>query len=1149
MAHSNTPTPRPFRVFLASPGDTQPVREIAAQVVDALNTDPLLARRARIELLRWDDPQQPPPFSFLRTPQCDVSTYVGDPAQCDLVIGIYRHRFGTPLPEADFGLSPDGDAWTGSEWEIHRGIEAARAGQVRDVLVFRDTTGFAIPERQPPLTWPEQKHCWEQYELVTTFFKACEESTTAAILRSVNEYAGEGAFADAFDRRLRAWLQAQLDAAQPALPVATAAPPAQEPLTAEQARLLDILLHHGDTPLDKALLSAVYAAPVRGLRGYLLQRFAAWTRPEHGELELRFVNLHLLVDRGAGHDGKRMETRGEYQDLGTLLDDPELAGTDAWVLVGDPGGGKSTLLQHHEMTRARAALRVLAQQGNSGDPAQTEPIELCIWQRLADFRPGDVEPADWLAQRWAAQYPALPPLAELAQRFRLRWLLDGLNEMPAADAAELRQRIRPWSQWIGHRAPPGSAGLHPAAPLFSVRTLEYSQPLGGEGLKVEQVRVAHWTAEQMRRYVELRLGPGHPLWPKIAGDPNLLKLCALPFNLQAQCELAESLGRPARDRAELFSGLAWLRLQRAHTRAELEAPGLLGELDRRQLTDRHWWRQHLTNLPEEGHLLPTLARQAEAMHRSGNGREVSLPQREVAPWLSDPAQRHDWLQAVQRLNLAEVELSGQFRCSHQLWQEYFTARHLSGQHDLPADPALWPPLAQPALDDSWAQCVAALGVKDPLPPPGLNPWEMAVQTAVQLSPQPQRWIAALLGPGPHESAGPQWNLPLAGRAARLVQPRLEADAPGRALLQRLRQALLARSRDTAVDLRWRIEAAEALGELGDPRYEEGRSVDGVRYLLPTAANWVTIPAGAYRIGSEAGGYDDERPVTEVRLEAFQMAFAPVTNAEYRCFIEAGGYEDERWWEGETDRRWRSEGLRNQELIEYWRPRLQALTKDFDKAVQDYFSANTLSYIEGTLRKYQHWSAEEIEGALERSFAARRADKPSLWNDPSFNRPLQPVVGVSWFEARAYTRWLAAVSGRPLRLPTEAEWEAAARGPAARRWPWGDEDPAAGRINNDDAHLRRTSPVGVFPQADSPTGLTDLAGNVWEWALSAFTDRLEAAALTGTASDDADTRRVLRGGAWLGPTDYCRAGSRLRGPPDDRDGSLGFRVVCCPILGP
>ena len=67
-----------------------------------------------------------------------MTTFTGDPGDCDLVIGLFRHSFGSPLPEADFGLSPDGDAWTGTEWELHRAVHAAQAGTVREVMVYRD---------------------------------------------------------------------------------------------------------------------------------------------------------------------------------------------------------------------------------------------------------------------------------------------------------------------------------------------------------------------------------------------------------------------------------------------------------------------------------------------------------------------------------------------------------------------------------------------------------------------------------------------------------------------------------------------------------------------------------------------------------------------------------------------------------------------------------------------------------------------------------------------------------------------------------------------------------------------------------------------------------------------------------------------------
>jgi formylglycine-generating enzyme required for sulfatase activity len=114
------------------------------------------------------------------------------------------------------------------------------------------------------------------------------------------------------------------------------------------------------------------------------------------------------------------------------------------------------------------------------------------------------------------------------------------------------------------------------------------------------------------------------------------------------------------------------------------------------------------------------------------------------------------------------------------------------------------------------------------------------------------------------------NLPLAGRAA--AQP--ETVLP-EALTNELRQALLARSRDEQADLRARIAAGLALGEVGDPRFERGEGQHG-EYLLPP---FVTIPAGSYPIGSNEG-QEDEKPIHRVKLAKFAIAQFPVTNAEW-----------------------------------------------------------------------------------------------------------------------------------------------------------------------------------------------------------------------------------------------------------------------------
>ena len=196
------------------------------------------------------------------------------------------------------------------------------------------------------------------------------------------------------------------------------------------------------------------------------------------------------------------------------------------------------------------------------------------------------------------------------------------------------------------------------------------------------------------------------------------------------------------------------------------------------------------------------------------------------------------------------------------------------------------------------------------------------------------------------------------------------------------------------------------------------------------------------------------------------------------------------------------------------------------------------------------SEADTEAQLEAWYGAQTYRQPQVWDNPRFNHPAQPVVGVSVFEAQAYCRWLSAQQpGQQYRLPTEAEWEAAARGSAGRRWPWAQPlGPERWQINADPAHLRRTTPVGVFPAGDTPEGLVDLSGNVWEWTTSRYTARLDREALT-TAAADGSARRAVRGGSWNNPSALCRPGFRDRVAPDVRSGVLGFRVVCCPIQEP
>jgi len=151
-----------------------------------------------------------------------------------------------------------------------------------------------------------------------------------------------------------------------------------------------------------------------------------------------------------------------------------------------------------------------------------------------------------------------------------------------------------------------------------------------------------------------------------------------------------------------------------------------------------------------------------------------------------------------------------------------------------------------------------------------------------------------------------------------------------------------------------------------------------------------------------------------------------------------------------------------------------------------------------------------------------------------------VVGISWFEARAYCAWLSAQTGQAFRLPTEAEWEAAARGRTGRRYAYGDEFDAS-LCNAFETHVRRTTPVGVFPGGATPEGLIDLTGNALDWTSSLFQPYPYAA--DGREDPAGDARRVVRGGAWNLNRSNARAAYRDDLAPDFRNDAIGFRLAC------
>jgi formylglycine-generating enzyme required for sulfatase activity len=168
--------------------------------------------------------------------------------------------------------------------------------------------------------------------------------------------------------------------------------------------------------------------------------------------------------------------------------------------------------------------------------------------------------------------------------------------------------------------------------------------------------------------------------------------------------------------------------------------------------------------------------------------------------------------------------------------------------------------------------------------------------------------------------------------------------------------------------------------------------------------------------------------------------------------------------------------------------------------------------------------------------------PPFWSDAKFNHPRQPVTGVSWFEADRYCRWLAGQTGRGYRLPSEAEWEYAARGGLEQKdFPWGDDIP---QTLPDYATRWLAGPEVVAACAPNALGLHNLCDNVHEWCSDWYDPNYYAASPErNPQGPDRGVRKASRGGSWRHHVKVSRCSARSSIPPEFQYADYGFRTAC------
>ncbi|MFN0086473.1 MAG: SUMF1/EgtB/PvdO family nonheme iron enzyme [Blastocatellia bacterium] len=860
--------------------------------------------------------------------------------------------------------------------------------------------------------------------------------------------------------------------------------------------------------LRDALLRPLDAPPpiVDSLTEYRQGRIAEWLQPRYS-IEKRFVNLTLLLDQGPDQPERWQRAESlRFNDLRKVL--AKMEEHPALVLLGPPGSGKSTLLRRLQLDHSRDRLE-------DGGAQVSFFIQLNGYRSKTKDAP--LEPREWLCKRWAVLYPNLSPLDSLLQSGHALLLLDALNEMPHRDQDEFRAIAELWRDFTQEAARLGNRLL------FSCRSLDYGGLLSDKELPVPQILIEQMNPDQVREFIGLYT-PTHQerLWRQIDGAPQF-SLFTTPYFLKLYCEQAERTdGSPPRGPAGLFTGLIRQTVEREiNSPLFQQASGLFDGMDRQKITNNRWASEF--DLPERGSLLRTLSDLAYEMQQKDLKPEAAhlrIGFNEACTRLGGEMA----LRAAEALSILDRDVAtAEVLFLHQLLQEYFAARRLAKAPDPELVRVEWSAAtARPPLDE----LLAGLAEGDPLPALPQTGWEETTFTAAAMASDIDRFVRELM----------PCNLPLAGRCAAVPDARV-----GTPLKDEIRAALLARSQDRHADLRARIAAGEALGLLGDPRFVRCSGPHG-EYLLPPM---VEIAAGTYPMGDDNGLYDREKPACMVTLPAFRIGQFPVTNAEYKLFIDAGGYEEKRWWDTEESLAWLNGEASTKGQKGNWyetRGELLGMSEEAIRGLTNLTPEHKDFFIE-----VKGWSEERFEEQLNEWFPEGITYRqPENWNDTRFNNPAKPVVGVTWYEARAYCNWLTANCGGETiyRLPIEAEFEAAARGAKGRMFPYkGGFD--SGRCNTYESHIRRTTPIGIFDNA-TPEGAYDLSGNSYTWTLSIYDqEKFPYPYQSGDGREDIhqrEVKRVLRGGSWADDPHFARVAYRFIDLPAFRSFSCGFRVV-------
>jgi len=776
------------------------------------------------------------------------------------------------------------------------------------------------------------------------------------------------------------------------------------------------------------------------------------------------------------------------------------------VLLGDPGSGKSTFANYLALCLAGARLeRSGKTSALPGDewlahlkPAWIHGPLLPLQVTLRHFARSNwcngtaaglwnfVE--DTLAAQGLASFS--PYLRRQLLDGGVMVLLDGLDEV--ADPEErkaVRNTVTDFAATYGHPTNRylvtcrGYAYQDPRSQLerFAAHTLApFNQKQIDEfiGCWYKEVCRLGWKNEIEAEDLTHRLQAA-------TRRPDLAPLARSPLQLTMMASLHFSWGRLPEDRAKLYQQMVELLLVRWQE-------ARLGE------------EVSVTQAVSADKLESALEQVAFVAHRAQEGPEGTADVGEVVlrsvlkDYLEGSWDRAGELAAYirERAGLLIERGPGVYTFPHRSYQEYLAGSHLAVQPDFPDQ-------AASLIRENYAQwrevVLWAVGVMARLK----KMIHVAVDVAAALCPRevPDQAVSEADWRSAYLAGEVLLEIGLEGVKARERHERVLARVQGWLM------ALIKRGALTPAE---RAAAGNVLARLGDPRPGVGLREDG----LPDVV-WCEVPAGPFIMGTrkeeipalkerfgeyEWYEYEWEMPQHRLDLLAYSISKYPVTNAQFQAFVEAGGYRERQYWV-------------EAEAAQFWQ----------DGMIKHIFP-----------RTIKEGEIEWIEGI---------ANTPKDLGEP-FNLSNHPVVGATWYEAVAFCHWLTErlqETGeigldQEVTLPSEAQWEKAARGDDGRIFPWGSEFDAA-KCNVYETGIGVTSAVGMFPAGASPYGVQDMGGNTLEWCRTKWRDNYKEPA---DESLEGMSLRVLRDGAYYLNRGVARCAVRNRIAPDVSY-SFSFRI--------